>query len=211
MPRATLSDSEIEAFRTKVIEAATRLFAESGYDAVTMRGIAVAVGCSPMTPYRYFADKDEIFALVTAEAFRRFADLQSQAIAHLTGATSKLEALGLAYVRFAMHEPDSYRVMFELRQGPRADHPQLQAEGERAWQIMHDTVVEAVDAGLIDGDAETAAHTFWAGVHGVVSLYLSGKLQLGRTIEELIPSMMATLLVGMSGRSPAEEKNEWQQ
>jgi AcrR family transcriptional regulator len=211
MPRASLSNSEIEAFRAKVIEAATRLFAESGYDGVTMRGIAVDVGCSPMTPYRYFEDKDEIFALVTAGAYQRFADQQSAAIAELAEPAQKLEALGLAYVRFAMSEPDSYRVMFELRQAARADHPELQAEGERAWQIMHDTVVEAVDAGLIDGDPETAAHTFWAGVHGVVSLYLAGKLQLGRTIEELIPAMMATLLVGMNGHDLVEEKLKWQQ
>lgn len=214
MPRTSLSDSEIQAFREKVIDAATGLFAESGFESVTMRAIAAEVGCSPMTPYRYFEDKDEIFALVAAHAYRRFADEQAAAItdpAALGGPAEKLEALGLAYVRFAMREPDSYRVMFELRRAPRADHPDLQAQGDRAWQIMHDAVVEAVEAGLLDVDPETAAHIFWAGVHGVVSLYLSDKLQLGRTIEELIPSMMVTCLTGMSGHGVAQEKPKWQQ
>ena len=211
MPRTSLSDTEIQAFRAKVIGAATRLFAESGYNAVTMRSVAAELGCSPMTPYRYFEDKDEIFALVTAEAYRRFADTQADAIVALTDPTEKLDALGFAYVRFAMSEPDSYRIMFELRQSPRDDHPELQAQAQRAWQIMHDTVVDAVDAGVLDADPETAAHTFWAGLHGVVSLYLSDKLGLGRTIEELIPSMMATLFAGMSGQDMAEERTKWQQ
>lgn len=211
MPRTALSESEIHVFRERVIDAALRLFAESGYEAVTMRGIAVEVGCSPMTPYRYFEDKDEIFALVVAEAYRRFADQQANAIESISAATQRLDALGLAYVRFAMSEPDSYRIMFELRQMPRDDHPDLQAQAQRAWQVMHDTVVDAVSAGELDADPETAAHIFWAGLHGVVSLYLADKLQLGRTLEELIPAMMATLFVGMSGRTSAEEKSEWQQ
>jgi AcrR family transcriptional regulator len=198
MPRASLSESEIRAFRSRVIASATRLFADSGYDAVTMRAIAADVDCSPMTPYRYFEDKDEIFALVTAEAFRRFADQQRAAIEGVQGACEKLEALGLAYVRFAVAEPDSYRIVFELRQGPRADHPELQAQGERAWLYMHEAVVEAVAEGALSGDADTIAHVFWAGVHGVVSLYLADKLMLGQSIEKLVPAMMVTLFAGMT-------------
>ena len=175
MPRTALSETEVQAFRERVIEAATRLFAESGYDSVTMRAIAAEVGCSPMTPYRYFEDKDEIFALVAAEAYRRFGDEMASAIVNVPIAAERLDALGLSYVRFAMSEPDSYRIMFELRQTPRGDHPDLQAQAIRAWEIMYDTVVDTVKAGAVDADPETAAHTFWAGLHGVVSLYLADK------------------------------------
>jgi AcrR family transcriptional regulator len=199
MSRAALSESAIREFRARVIAAATRLFAESGYDAVTMRAIAAKVGCSPMTPYRYFDDKDEIFALVTAGAFRRFADQQRDAIDGVHGAGDKLAALGLAYVRFAVAEPDSYRIVFELRPGPRADHPELVAQGERAWRYMHAAVVEAIEAGMFAGDPQTIAHVFWAGIHGVVSLYLADKLRPDQTIEKLVPAMMAALLAGMAG------------
>jgi len=50
------------------------LFAEHGPEAVTMRQLAAELGCSPMTPYRYFRDKDEILAAVRASAFDRFSD-----------------------------------------------------------------------------------------------------------------------------------------
>ena len=38
-----------------------------------MRELASALGVSPMTPYRYFRDKDDILAAVRARAFDRFA------------------------------------------------------------------------------------------------------------------------------------------
>jgi AcrR family transcriptional regulator len=70
MPRAALRDDEIEAFREGLCRAATRLFAERGHAGVTLRALAAELGCSPMTPYRYFRDKDEIFAAVRAHAYR---------------------------------------------------------------------------------------------------------------------------------------------
>ncbi len=39
-----------------------------------MRQLAAELGCSPMTPYRYFKDKDEILAAVRAAAFDRFSE-----------------------------------------------------------------------------------------------------------------------------------------
>ncbi|MDI1364126.1 MAG: helix-turn-helix domain containing protein, partial [bacterium] len=68
MPRV-LSSEDVEDFRRRLCAAAETLFAEHGPDAVTMRQLATAMGVSPMTPYRYFKDKDAILAAVRAEAF----------------------------------------------------------------------------------------------------------------------------------------------
>jgi AcrR family transcriptional regulator len=67
MPRASLSEAEIAAFRRKAIRSATKLFARHGYESMTMRTIAADLRASPMTAYRYFKSKAEIFALVRAE------------------------------------------------------------------------------------------------------------------------------------------------
>ena len=45
-----------------------------GLEAVTMRQLAAELGVSPMTPYRYFGDKDDILAAVRARAFDRHAE-----------------------------------------------------------------------------------------------------------------------------------------
>jgi len=206
VPRAALSDAAISAFRDRICTAASHLFATQGYDAVTLRSIAAEVGCSPMTPYRYFEGKDEIFALVRAAAFRRFAEQQEAAIAHIKSPERKLRALGIAYVEFALDEPDAYRLMFELHQDSASDHPELLEEGMRAWLPMRNAVAESIDAGVLEGDPDTVAHVFWAAVHGLVSLELAGKLNLGRDLASLVAPMQETMFTGNSPRSGSKEK-----
>ena len=63
MPRV-LTETDVADFRERLCVAAERLFAEKGPDAVTMRQLASELGVSPMTPYRYFQDKDDILAAV---------------------------------------------------------------------------------------------------------------------------------------------------
>jgi AcrR family transcriptional regulator len=196
VPRAALSEQDISAFRERICRAAFHLFASQGYDAVTLRGIAAEIGCSPMTPYRYFHDKDEIFALVRAEAFRRFAESQEAAIAGIEDRVEKLRMLGVAYVDFAMSDQEAYRLMFELHQDGEASYPELEAEGLRAWLPMRQAVAEAIEAGILSGDADTLAHVFWAGVHGLVSLELAGKLKLGRDLASLIGPMQQSMFIG---------------
>lgn len=184
MPRAALRPDDITAFRRRAAAAATHLFAELGYEAVTMRSVAAALGVSAMTPYRYLAGKDELFALVRAEAFRRFADRLEAALARAGAPLERLRRLKRAYVGFALEEPDAYRAMFELRAPPGRELPELARESKRAFGCLHRTVAEAVAAGALDGDPLTLAHLLWANTHGLCALHLAGRLA-GKTIHEL--------------------------
>jgi AcrR family transcriptional regulator len=206
VPRVALTEGEISAFRERICDAATRLFAEQGYEAVTLRAIAAAVGCSPMTPYRYFSNKDEIFTLVRAEAFRRFAEHTEAVAERIEDPVPRLAALGRAYIDFALSEPDSYRIMFELRQGDAAEHPELLSVGLRSWWPIREAVADAVDAGVLRGDPDTLAHLAWAGVHGLVSLELAGKLRLGRELRALVDPMMDTFFRGNVAASHAAKE-----
>jgi AcrR family transcriptional regulator len=149
-----------------------------------------------MTPYRYFRDKEEIFASVRAAAFRRFADAQESAAAGESEPLARLGALQRAYVRFALEEPHAYRIMFELAQPDAPGHPELEKEERRAWQALRDAVGLGVSAGLLRGDPEVLAHVFWASVHGLVALHLAGKLKLGVRFDALAPPLTETLFRG---------------
>ena len=80
MPRASLTQDQLNDFRDSLCAAATRLFAAHGYEGVTMRALAKEIDCSPMTPYRYFANKAEIFDTVRSAAGTRFADAIHSAV-----------------------------------------------------------------------------------------------------------------------------------
>jgi AcrR family transcriptional regulator len=186
MPRAPLHPEDIRGFRQRAVAAAIHLFAAQGYDAVTMRAVAAELGVSAMTPYRYLTGKEELFALVRAEAFRRFADRLEASVRPAHSPLERLFDLKRAYVRFAVEDPDAYRTMFELRPpAPGLELPELAAESRRAFGCLLGAVVEAVRAGDLAGDPLTIAHLMWASTHGLVSLHLAGQLGMGRSLATL--------------------------
>lgn len=202
MPRV-LREDEIRAFREALCEIATRRFAEEGYAGVTMRGLAAELGVSPMTPYRYFENKDQIFHAVRVAAFARFADRQQAVARKHEDPIERLRASGREYVRFAREEPHAYRIMFELDQPPEAEDPEETAELQRGWQVLLRTMQDAVKAGRIIGDPTTLAHLCWVMMHGAVTLHLAGKLRLGRALDEIIDPLMDNFLHGSSVGAPA--------
>ena len=203
MPRA-LTAHQVDVFRDELCRAATRRFAENGYAGVTLRGLAREVGCSPMTPYRYFANKDEILASVRAAAFGRFADASEAAARSAPDPLGRLRALGRAYLRFASEEPHAYRIMFELSQPDERSHPDLARQALRARRAKFEVVKEAIHDGVITGDPIEVANLLWAGMHGVIVLHLAGKLHENADLSTLSQAMMNTLIRGLASGSPKE-------
>ena len=187
--RAALTAEELGAFRGRAVAAATRLFAQHGYRGVTLRSLASELGVSPMTPYRYFENKEELFAMVRTEAFRRFANAQRDSVEGIEDPEEALRTLGRAYVGFALDEPDAYHIMFELLQAPAGTYPELEAEQARAFSYLHAAVKSGVKVGLLQGESLQRAHYLWAQIHGLVSLQLAGKLNMGCSFEELVSTV----------------------
>lgn len=196
MGRPSLTSEEVEAQRAAVVRAAEGLFAELGYDGVTLRAIAKSLGRSPAAPYRYFESKADIFNAARVAAYHRFAGAQEYAARDTDDPAQRLSLLGDAYVQFAIDEPDAYRLMFELKpsEAPRSD--KLLEAAERAWAPIREAAGSAVEAGVLRGDAHELAHLLWAGLHGVVSLHLAEKFRHGLALEELREPMKRLLFSG---------------
>jgi AcrR family transcriptional regulator len=191
--RVALQEQEIDAFRERTAEVATQLFAERGYAAVSLRNIAQELGSSAMTPYRYFENKADIFAAVRERAYRRFIEAQEAAFAVTDDPLGRLLNLRNAYYDFALCEPHSYRVMFQLDQEAPEDYPELLAESDRGFGFLRRAVEGATEAGYFDGDSLTIAHMLWAHVHGLITLHLAGKLSCGMSFEALRDAPLPTL------------------
>ncbi|HTK80168.1 MAG TPA: TetR/AcrR family transcriptional regulator [Rhizomicrobium sp.] len=175
MPRE-LTASEIEDFRDKLCDAALQIFAEKGVEGLTLREVAARLGVSPMTPYRYFKDKEDILAAIRTRAFNDFAQALENAVKRGKDAVAKSEAAGKAYETFAFTHPEAYRVMFDVAQEDDCeDDPALARAIERASATMSAHVKELVKEGAFDGDPELIGYVFWAAIHGLVTLKLSGK------------------------------------
>lgn len=176
MPKI-LTDEDVARFRDRLCDVAERLFAEHGPEAVTIRQLAAALGVSAMTPYRYFKDKDAILAAVRARGFDRHADALENARAEAGGdAVAKANAIGAAYVRFALEHPEAYKLMFDVNQ-PTADaYPDFVRASARSKATMTAHLLDLKAAGLFDGDPDYVGHLYWAALHGPIMLQLTGML-----------------------------------
>lgn len=178
MPRV-LSAADVADFRDRLCEAAERLFAEHGPAAVTMRQLAADLGVSPMTPYRYFKDKDDILAAVRTNGFNRFSEALEAAFDSVEGGRAKGSAVGEAYLKFAFEHPATYKLMFDLDQPNEDQYPHLVAAAQRARDTQSHWVKELIAEGVFEGDPEEIGHLFWAATHGAVGLELAGKIPEG--------------------------------
>jgi AcrR family transcriptional regulator len=192
MPRV-LTETDVADFRERLCAAAERLFAEKGPDAVTMRQLAAELGVSPMTPYRYFQDKDDILAAVRTNGFTQFAEALEAARAKAGSARAKGAAVGDAYVRFALEHPHTYKLMFDLNQPNDERYPELVEAGRRAHATMTAWVNDQIESGAMTGDPDEIGAMFWAATHGVIVLEMAGKLPPGsaRLLHERIGTTLA--------------------
>lgn len=196
MPR-NLSSAEVDAFRTRLCAVAQKRFAKQGVDGVSMRQLAEALGCSPMTPYRYFRNKEEILAAVRAAAFDRFASALEEAARKTRGdLRAGGQAMGEAYIRFALGDPDAYRLMFDLSQPHPDRYPELVRASARARHMMSAALEALVKAGIFVGDAQLLGYVFWATMHGLVVLHLAGKLPKKPDFRTIQREAMRLLVAG---------------
>ena len=195
MPKS-LSQSEIDDFRTRLITVAERLFAEQGRDAVSMRQLAQALGVSVMTPYRYFKDKDEILAATRASGFDRFAEALETAYDSVNDPVQRARMVGQAYLKFAFDHPSAYRLMFDLTQPNEESYPELARAGERARKTMSAYVECLIGAGQLVGEPEIIAHVCWAAIHGLVVLKLADKIAPHIAFERIWQEMSRALNIG---------------
>src|SRR5918995_5657601 len=98
--------------RRGLLDEALATIRTEGVERLTLREIGARLGVSRTALYRHFADKRALLAAVATEGFRT---LREQLVsAWEEGGRSPVgsQAMGAAYVRFAVANPSHYRVMF---------------------------------------------------------------------------------------------------
>lgn len=112
-----------QAVRERLLAAARRLFAEEGFEAVSMRRIAAAADCSPMNLYGYFRSKNDLLRHVWDDFFAELFERIAQATRRGTPA-QRLRRACAAYVDYWCEQPERYRMVY-LNQDQAAAGEQL--------------------------------------------------------------------------------------
>ena len=170
-------EREKQELRQQILDTAREMFAAEGYEAVTMRRIAEAIEYSPTAIYLYFKDKEELINELCLSDFRALAK-EFQKIAQIADPVERLKTTGLSYVEFGLAYPNHYRLMFMTpHPKPTAEMKADQGNPEQdAYAFLKVVVRECIAAGRFRdeyADVDAVAQVLWAGVHGVVSLWIA--------------------------------------
>ncbi len=165
-----------EQLREEIIAATKDLLAESANsDAVSIRGVADAVGVTPPSIYLHFADKDALIEAVVADVFN---ELDAAMLAAAVGIERPMEVLcayGLAYVQFAIEHPEHYRVATMERCPVEGQPGHLDMVlADAAFTHFMATVSACMDAGVFaKGDPLPVTLELWSAAHGVAALMIA--------------------------------------
>ena len=109
-PKENVRRARAGLYRTLVLEAAERCFAEKGFDAAKMEEIAAESGLSLGTVYSVFSGKPDLLRAVQDARNREILALASAAAGRAAGPREQLLAAVHAYVEFFASHPEYLRI-----------------------------------------------------------------------------------------------------
>lgn len=146
---------------------------------VSLRAITKAAGVSPTAFYLQFEHRDEAINAAIDRCFERFNAVIASAAAAESDPVDRLQAMGIAYLRFTEEQPTLYSVIFSTRRpieedcltgdGPSTPLAEGQVDREQAFVALVGAVALAVPAA--DGDEPRMIATMlWSSLHGYATL-----------------------------------------
>ena len=180
-----------------LLQEAVRTIQRSGVQALTLRAVGERLGVSRTALYRHFRDKSGLLAAVAREGFRMLRLQLLEAWTTNGGGRKGFEAMGAAYVRFAVDHPSHYRVMFGgYVDSPGPRDPELAREGAGAFQALVDAIVSLQQNLLMKTDPPLQlAQYIWSNVHGIAMLAIDG--QLRQPVDEVVRFANERMMTGV--------------
>jgi AcrR family transcriptional regulator len=164
--------------RRALIDQALRTIDKLGVEGLTLRGVGDALAVSRTALYRHFSDKQALVAAVAREGFRTLRLALVDAWDREGRGRAGFEAMGEAYLQFAVAHPAHYRVMFGRFVESGARDPELIEEAKAAFQALVDALVEQQRDGQVRADDPLMLARFvWSVTHGVAMLVIDGQLR----------------------------------
>ncbi len=130
--------------RDRLLDAARKIFAKDGLEALSVRQVAKAADLSPMAMYRHFADKDALIDALMRDGFAAWEKIASGISAR--DPVRWLEKLVEAYLDFALDDPHRFDAAFLLPAREARKYPDDFAAGRSPVIAMTMARIEAAQA-----------------------------------------------------------------
>lgn len=189
--------------RRRILEAARRMFVESGFEATTMRNIASKIGYTATAVYHHFKDKAALVAELCAIDFRALTETLRKTAA-VADPIERLQRMGWEYVEFGLTHPMQYQFLFMTsRPAGVSAIPNQPDPGGACYEVLRETCRAVIATGRLRRefhDAEQLAQMAWGSLHGLVALQVTKAHDPAvewRDVRETAAKMGAALIRGM--------------
>jgi AcrR family transcriptional regulator len=172
---------EKERRRAEILDAAEELYAQEGWDLVTVDQVARGARLSRALVYVYFKDKQEILFAIGERAMGLLRDRFIAASGTQPLGIEKVEAIGRSYMQYAFEFPHYFDFCSKFHaRSPTADPGSHDLACEAAGDEAITVVVQAIECGIRDGsirpdigDPMMLAVTLWSFTHGLAQLAMA--------------------------------------
>ena len=161
--------------KDKIITCARDIYLEYGYTGFSMRKVAKCAGICAPAIYRHFSNKEALLFSLLVTGFRIF----SSYLKRSENEATPLECLrraALEYRNFALEHPGYYEIMFmstDQMTGLKNLNQEATIEMQATCTFHHQLVA---NCHFKDQDTDQLALAIWAFEHGLIALFIVGKL-----------------------------------
>lgn len=178
--------ARLDAQRSLIVQAATRVLSEAGYGGLSMAAVAGAAGVATGTVYKQFAGKDDLVGAVFAVVVAREVEAVRGAVGR-GGAVARVTAAVETFAGRAMKNPKLAYVLLAEPVAPAVDEQRLQFR-----RAFADAFAEAIATGVAAGElAPQDPAVSAAALVGAIGEVLVGPLAAGPPAEAVVPELVA--------------------
>ncbi|RDW15891.1 TetR/AcrR family transcriptional regulator [Oceanobacillus chungangensis] len=191
-----------EETKKAILSAAGKLFANKGYDAVSMREIAKQAKCSHTTIYIYFKDKESLLHQLSMPSLTKLKQTMNKiAEANSLPPEEKLKEISNQFIQFCLHNKNLYTIFINAKSA-RVDEqkPELEINQIRLeiFSIMKNLLGECLS--LPNNDYLLAySRIFFYNLYGILSTYSYQHEPTEVLFERLIPTFELSVEILISG------------
>ena len=202
---ARRSDHSRDEIREMALSAVEELVSKKGYEGLSARKVAAAIGYTVGTLYLVFENLDDLVVQVNARTLDRLNLQMMEAVGEIGDDRQRLMGLGQSYIRFAEEDPHLWEMVFKHRVPRNGQLPTWYQEKVSRMFAQVESCLKPIADHKTPGEIAQAARALWGGVHGICILAVTGKLGgVGvESVPDLAESLLSNYLDGFTGsRNP---------
>jgi len=193
------NDHTREEIKELAVNAAEEIVIEQGYQGLSTRKVATAIGYTVGSLYLVFKNLDELILHVNLRTLEKMmVEIGEVAQENRDNPEECILQLGLAYLKFATDHHNRWRMLFDHHLAANSEIPDWYDQRIKGLFHVAEVPLQAFNPGQSADSYAHSARALWSAIHGICILAMPDKLNIVQAgaPTDLIRTMIHTYLAG---------------